>query len=225
MNRRGARVLGCRPDFGSCGSKLQRPNALSSHSKNKNDMIDAGGRTINEQQLAELNSELVLARSRTAEAAAKLDRVQAVLQSNSPEATVTATVADTLKNDIITKLRSQYLELLGREADWSVRYGVNHLAVVNLRNQMRELQNSIRNELQRIGETYKSDYKFPSSMKIACKKQLDQAVSHRKSPTEPRSRCANLKAMPRATGPCMIISYNVTWSPCNSSRFRSQKLG
>ena len=45
--------------------------------KNKNDMVDAGGRTINEQQLAELNSELVLARSQTAEARARVDRVQA----------------------------------------------------------------------------------------------------------------------------------------------------
>ena len=36
--------------------------------KNKNNMVDTGGRTINEQQLAELNSELVLARSKTAEA-------------------------------------------------------------------------------------------------------------------------------------------------------------
>ena len=31
--------------------------------KNKNEMVDTGGRTINEQQLAELNSELVVARS------------------------------------------------------------------------------------------------------------------------------------------------------------------
>ena len=48
--------------------------------KNKNGMVDTGGRTINEQQLAELNSELVLARSKTSEAKSKLDRVQAVLQ-------------------------------------------------------------------------------------------------------------------------------------------------
>ena len=39
--------------------------------KNKNEMVDTGGRTINEQQLAELNSELVLARSKTAEAKAR----------------------------------------------------------------------------------------------------------------------------------------------------------
>jgi succinoglycan biosynthesis transport protein ExoP len=145
--------------------------------KNKNNMVDAGGRSINEQQLAELNSELVLARSKTAEASAKLDRVQEVLQNNSPEATVIATVADTLKNDVITKLRSQYLELSAREADWGVRYGAAHLAVVNLRNQMREIQNSIRNELQRIAETYKSDFEISRQHEESVQRQLNQAVS------------------------------------------------
>lgn len=145
--------------------------------KNKNDMVDAGGRTINEQQLTELNSELVLARSKTAEAKAKVDRVQTVLLSNSPDATVTATVADTLKSDVISKLRSQYLELSRREADWAVRYGANHLAVVNLRNQMQELQNSIRNELQRIAETYKSDFEISKQHEASVQTQLDQAVA------------------------------------------------
>jgi polysaccharide biosynthesis transport protein len=145
--------------------------------KNKNDMVDAGGRTINEQQLAELNSELLLARSQTAQAQAKIDRAQAVLTSNSPEAAVIATVTDTLKNDVITKLRSQYLDMSAREADWSARYGVNHLAVVNLRNQMREIQNSIRNELQRIAETYKSDLEIAKQHEDSVQQQLNQAVS------------------------------------------------
>jgi succinoglycan biosynthesis transport protein ExoP len=152
--------------------------------KNKNEMVDAGGRTINEQQLAELNSELVLARSRTSEARARVDRVQSVLQSNLPEATVTATVADTLKNEVITKLRSQYLELSRREADWAVRYGANHLAVVNLRNQMREMQNSIRNELQRIAETYKSDLEISKQHEDSVQRQLDQAVLQSQSTNE-----------------------------------------
>ena len=145
--------------------------------KNKHDMIDAGGRTINEQQLAELNSQLVLARAQTADAQARVDRVQAVLLSNSPEATVSATVADTLKNEVISKLRSQYLELSRREADWTVRYGASHLAVVNVRNQMRELQNSIRNELQRIAETYTSDLEIARQREVNTRAQLDQAVA------------------------------------------------
>ena len=145
--------------------------------KNKNEMVDTGGRTINEQQLAELNSELVVARSRTAEARAKLDRVQSVLTSNSPDAAVSATVADTLKSEVISKLRSQYLELARREADWGLRYGATHLAVVNVRNQMRELQNSIRDELQRIAETYKSDFEIAKQHEDSVQTQLSQAVS------------------------------------------------
>ena len=145
--------------------------------KNKHDMVDAGGRTINEQQLADFNSELVQAQSQTAEARAKMDRVQTILTSNSPDAAVDATVADTLKDDVINKLRSQYLELARRETDWSARYGVDHLAVVNLRNQMSEIQSSIRGELQRIAETYKSDYEVAKQREDSVQKQLSQAVS------------------------------------------------
>jgi succinoglycan biosynthesis transport protein ExoP len=146
--------------------------------KNKNNMVDAGGRTMNEQQLAELNSELVIAQSQTAEASAKFNRVQSILTSNSISAAVDATVTDTLKDDVITKLREQYLELARREADWSVKYGAGHLAVVNLRNQMGEIQNSIRAELQRIAETYKSDLDVAKQREASVQTQLDQAVSH-----------------------------------------------
>jgi succinoglycan biosynthesis transport protein ExoP len=145
--------------------------------KNQNNMIDAGGRTINEQQLAELNSELVLAQSQTGEAHAKMDRVRSILTSNTPDATVDATVADTLKDNVINDLRTQYLLLARRESDWAVKYGVNHLAVVNLRNQMSEIQGSIRAELQRIAETYKSDLEVAKQREDSVEKQLNRAVS------------------------------------------------
>ncbi len=145
--------------------------------KNKNSMIDTGGRTINEQQLAELNSQLVLARTQTAEAQARVDRVRSILSSNSPEAAVNATVTDTLKNTVINELRTKYLEMSRREIDWATRYGANHLAVVNLRNQLREIQNGIRGELQRIAETYTSDLEIALQRQDDSRKQLDQAVA------------------------------------------------
>jgi succinoglycan biosynthesis transport protein ExoP len=145
--------------------------------KNKNGMVDAGGRTINEQQLAELNSELVIARAQSAEESARVDRVQAVLTSNSPEAVVDATVADTLNNPVITNLRTEYLTLSARYEDWVPRYGANHLAVVNVRNQMAEIQNSIRNELQRTAQTYKSDLEIARQHEDSLQRQLDQSVS------------------------------------------------
>ena len=112
--------------------------------RREHNIIDAAGKptsgqrmTTNEQRVAELNSQLIIVRAQTAEARARLDRIQAVLSSDSSGA-VDFTVADTLKNDVVTKLRSQYLDLSRKEMDWSARYGPSHLAVVNLRDQMRE---------------------------------------------------------------------------------------
>lgn len=144
--------------------------------KTKNDIVDAGGRLMNEQQLAELNSQLSIAKAQTGEANAKLDRITSVLNQESPAESV-ATVTDTLKSDVISKLRSKYLELSALEADWSRRYGESHLAAVNLRNQMTEIQNSIRKELQRIGETYKSDFEIAKQREQSLQRDLDNLVA------------------------------------------------
>jgi succinoglycan biosynthesis transport protein ExoP len=142
--------------------------------KTKNNIVDTGGHLMNEQQLSELNSQLVLAQARTAEAQARLDRAQEIIKSEIPDATVT----DTLKNDVITKLRQQYLDLKAKEADWSIRYGKNHLAAVSLRNQMYQIRQSILDELGRIAETYKSDYEIAKQREQALREGLSQAVTN-----------------------------------------------
>jgi succinoglycan biosynthesis transport protein ExoP len=148
--------------------------------KTKHNIVSTGGsdkRLIGEQQVAELNSQLVIARAQSAEARARLDRIDAVLKADSPNASVAATVADTLRSEVVTKLRSRYLELAAREADWSARYGHDHLAAVSLRNQMREIRNNIFDELKRLGETYKSDYEIAKQREVGVLKELAQAVS------------------------------------------------
>jgi succinoglycan biosynthesis transport protein ExoP len=147
--------------------------------KRKNNIVDTGGRLLNEQQLAELNSALIQAQAQTGEAKARLDRVQQILQSVDPDPATGAvgTVADTLHNDVITKLRQQYLDLAARESDWAKRYGVNHLAVINLRNQMHEIRRNILDELRRIAETYKSDYEISKARQDSVQSSLEHIVT------------------------------------------------
>ncbi len=130
--------------------------------KTKNNIVDTGGRLINEQQLAELNSALVQARAMTAESKARLDRVQQIIAAGDvdPASSATATVADTLKSEVINKIRTQYLEHDAKASLLAAKIGPNHLAVVNLRNQMRELRRTIFEELERTAETFKSDYEI-----------------------------------------------------------------
>ena len=149
--------------------------------KAKNNIVDAGGRSLTEQQLAETNSALTVARAQTAEAQARLERISSILQNTKrdPNALFNdiGTVTDTLRNDVITRLRQQYLDLASRESDWSARYGATHLAVVNLTNQMREIRRSISDELGRIAETYKSDFEIAKAREDSLQSSLSSSIS------------------------------------------------
>ena len=145
--------------------------------KKDNNIVDVGGKRMSDQQLSEISSQLVIARTRVSEAQARLDRIESITQSGVPDATVT----DTLNNQVVTRLRQQYLDLANREADWSIRYGPDHIAVRNVQIQMRELRNSISDELRRLAETYKSDYEIAKQREEAVQAALAQVVSQTQS--------------------------------------------
>jgi succinoglycan biosynthesis transport protein ExoP len=141
--------------------------------KEKNNIVETGGRLTTEQQLAEVNSQIVQARATTAEAKARLDRIDDIIKAEIPD----ATVADTLKSDVITKLRQQYLDYASKEADWSARYGPNHLAAVNMRNQMLQTKRAIIDELKRIAQTYRSDYEIAKVREESIQQSMSSAVT------------------------------------------------
>ncbi|MCA1495224.1 MULTISPECIES: polysaccharide biosynthesis tyrosine autokinase [unclassified Bradyrhizobium] len=141
--------------------------------KTLNNIVDTGGRLMNEQQLAEVNSQLVLARAATAEAKARLDRMNEIVKQEIPD----ASVADALKNDTIVKLRGQYVDMASKEAIWSAKYGADHLAAVNLRRQMAEIKKNVVDELKRIQESYKSEHDIALTREESIKSSLANVVS------------------------------------------------
>jgi succinoglycan biosynthesis transport protein ExoP len=150
--------------------------------KKANNIVDAGGRLIGEQQLAELNSQIVLTRAATAEARARLDRISEITKHDVTEIdnvlkAPDPAVADVLHNEVINRLRSEFLDTANREAVYSARLGRNHLVVVNLRNQLFEIRKSIFDELKRIEETYKSDYQIAMAREQSVQKSLAEVVA------------------------------------------------
>jgi polysaccharide biosynthesis transport protein len=145
--------------------------------KERNAIVDAGGKSIGDQELAELSTQLVAARAKTSEALARLNRIEATLRSDGPDAALNATISDALTNPVILKLRQDYLDYVNKESEYSTRYGKDHLAVVNIRNKIRNLQNSIISELKRMAETVKSDYLIAKQQQDAVERQLASAVS------------------------------------------------
>ena len=169
--------------------------------KEKNKIVDVVGvsgsssvRLLGEQQLSDLNTQLGAARSAAAEAQAKLDRVDDVIKHDVAD----AVVSDSLKNDVIKTLRSQYYELAARESIWAVRYGASHIQVVNLRTQMDAIRTSIMDELQRIARSYKSDYEIANGRVEKLEKDLAELVSGSQSTNRDRLGLRELESTAQA---------------------------
>ncbi|MBR0737681.1 AAA family ATPase [Bradyrhizobium liaoningense] len=141
--------------------------------KAEHNIVGTSRGLMSEQQLSDLNTQLVQARASTAEAKARLDRIDAISDQDVAQSTVT----DALNNSVITRLRAQYLDLQAQYADWSRRYGKTHLAAVNLANKMDELRKNIADELRRIADAYRSDYEIAKSREASLEKNVKELVA------------------------------------------------
>lgn len=124
--------------------------------KIQNNIVDTSRGLLTQEQVSDLNTTLISARTATAEAKARLERIQKVSKDGVPDATVT----DALNNGVIARLRAQYLDAAGRAADLASRVGETHFTVTKIREQMEELRKSIRDEEKRIADAYASDYEI-----------------------------------------------------------------
>jgi exopolysaccharide transport family protein len=149
--------------------------------KSENNIVVSDGKMIDDQQIAELNSRLVAARALTSDSQARLNRFDEVIRAVTPD-TLSLDGIDTpgsevLLSPIINSLRQQYLDFSRRETDWSARFGKSHLAVINLRNRLRDIRTSIGDEVRRLAETSRSDYEVAKQKQRQIEEQLASAVS------------------------------------------------
>jgi polysaccharide biosynthesis transport protein len=163
--------------------ELQQQSSASERAvadfKAKNNLVNVGkGQSSDEQLISQLNTQLLEARAQTSTAQARLDRIEQIIKvAGDLNDSSTGTVADTLNSSIINQLRARYLDLVNREADLSARVGSNHLAVINMQRQIREIKGSVLDELKRISETYKSDFEIAKQRQADVEKRLAGAVS------------------------------------------------
>ena len=154
--------------------------------KQKNNIVSADGKRIDEQNLADLNTRLVAAHTQSSDVLARLNRIESIIRNwNSHETNVDETVSDEIiaaalglqGSFINNQLRQQYLDLSRREAEFSAKYGRNHGAAVNLRDRLRDLRTSILDELRRIAAASRSDYVIAKQREAEIEKQLNQVAS------------------------------------------------
>ncbi|UFW88713.1 Wzz/FepE/Etk N-terminal domain-containing protein [Bradyrhizobium barranii] len=158
--------------------------------KAQNNIVGTSRGLMSEQQLTDVNTQLVQARASTAEAKARLDRIDGVLDKDLVQPTVT----DALNNTVITRLRAQYLDLAAQYADWSNRYGKTHQAAINLSNRMDELRKAMADEVRRIADAYRSEYEIAKSREKSLEDNLNNLVSQAGSTSQAQVKLRDLES-------------------------------
>ena len=116
-------------------------------------LVTVDGRRMDEQQLGELNSQLVVAISAASQAESKYQRIESIIASGD----VRSLVTEALGSTIIIDLRQKYLTVSKQALELEVVVGKKHSRVVALNEEMRRYEQQIFEELQRIRESTKSE--------------------------------------------------------------------
>jgi polysaccharide biosynthesis transport protein len=138
----------------------------------QNDLISSGGKLVNEQQLGEVNTQLVVARADTARAEARYERIRTIIEDRQTDAVVTEAIG----NSIIEQLRSKYVAAAKRLSEFTAKLGPDHATVASLRTEMREYERLMFDELSRIAEVYRSELDIARSREKTLKSSLSGLV-------------------------------------------------
>jgi polysaccharide biosynthesis transport protein len=158
--------------------------------KSENNIVGTSRGLMSEQQLSDVNTQLIQARAATAEAKARLDRIEAISDKDLAQPTVT----DALNNTVITRLRAQYLDLAAQYADWSARYGKTHQASINLANKMEELRKAIADEVRRIADAYRSEYAIAKSREASVEENVKGLVAQAGNTSQAQVKLRDLES-------------------------------
>src|SRR5580700_9508135 len=137
--------------------------------KASHNIVGANGELVNEQQLSSLNAQLSAARARTSEAKARLDQVESVLHSKTP----IGAFPEAVQSQTITMLRSQYAEIMRRDAEQKSSLGERHPAVIEIEAQGARLQKLIEDEVNRIAASDRAEYERAKADEDMLSRQVD----------------------------------------------------
>ena len=121
--------------------------------KKSHNLLSSSGTLVNERQLTELNSQLILARTRTAEAKARYDKIMEAQRGRADP----GAIGEAVGSATITALRTQLGEIARREGEINATLGNRHPAVIEIASQASRIRRMIEEEVTRIAEAARND--------------------------------------------------------------------
>ena len=138
------------------------------------ELVSVKGDLLSDQQLSETMTKLIEAEADTAQSKARLDQFERLLANGEGEAMATATIAtDTPSDEIIAKLKVELSATSARYRDVERRWDANHPEAIRLSNRLREIEQSLIGEMQRVTKALRAEYEIALSRQASLQSSLD----------------------------------------------------
>lgn len=142
--------------------------------KTQHNIVDDQGATLNDEQIAKLNEELIVARAEAAQARVKFDQLKEVVESGGDP----SSFADGIQSQAISQLRARISETRRELAELRSRYGVRHPRVVSAQAQLNDLQSQLENQVAGIVAASENAYRIARSRGESIEDSLRQLANN-----------------------------------------------
>jgi polysaccharide biosynthesis transport protein len=173
--------------------QVQQADTVVEAFRSKNGLLLATGSLVNEQQLSQVNAGLVQAQAATAEARARYERMQRLVQSGG----LPDTVNESFNSVVIQRLRDQYSAAAQREAILAGRLQGAHPELIEARSRLGSLRAQLNAELKRILEGSQSEYEIARSRET---QYVERSEAIKKETNEKNQARIQLASLERDAG-------------------------
>ncbi len=142
--------------------------ALITKYRNDNNLVVASGRFVNEQQLTDISNQLNAAQADTARARSRFEEIEA--SKSSPE-----NLPEAVRSETLRVLRAQFANVSRERARLATQFKPAHPRMADILNQEAQSQKLILEEIKRITEAAKLDYRRAQAGEESLRATLEKA--------------------------------------------------
>jgi succinoglycan biosynthesis transport protein ExoP len=144
--------------------------------RRENNLVSADGTLMSEQQLVELNSQLSLARSETANAQARFTELQRLLDGEDPTAVFRWTPPRDTGSAALADLQQQYGAAQERQRTLEAQWGPDHPQAIAVRAEMERIGGLLLGEFRRLLGSYENEFRIAESNEASIRVSIAEAI-------------------------------------------------
>ena len=129
-----------------------------------------GNAGLSQQQMSEINSQLIIARTQRAEASARVRQVQRLIRSGGD----VSSVSDVLNSALVQRLKEQESTLQRKYSEMSVSFGKKHPEMIQIQAELRDIKAKITSEVQKIATSLQNELDIASTRQYSLSSSLKQ---------------------------------------------------